>query len=384
MGFYAPAQLLKDAQRHGVKVLPVDVNESFYDCTLEFDRKNWGQSKNSDKWGQSKNSFDSGENQQSSSRKFYSDPNFSPNFPPKLRIGFTLVKGMSEPGANAVVEARQTGAFINMQDLVFRSGINKKDLEALAAADALRALSGDRHRAFWQASGVETGGKENWGPNKENLGQENWGQSKNSFKSGGGNRDGDRKFYSDPNFPDLNFSDPDFSGNFPSDPLSPTMSFYADPKFADSDFGVDVLLPVASESQNIVGDYGATGFTLRRHPLALFRQHLDKYQVSTASDLADIENEANVKVTGLVTCRQRPMTAAGVTFLTLEDESGFVNVVVWPSLGEKLRPIVRQAMLIGVVGHVQKSDGVIHLIASHLVDLSHWLGSMELSSRNFT
>ena len=239
---------------------------------------------------------------------------------------------MSEPGASAVVEARQTGAFINMQDLVFRSGINKKDLEALAAADALRALSGDRHRAFWQASGVETGSSQKRGQSK----------------------------------------------------ISPAMSFYANSQFADSDFGVDVLLPVASESQNIVGDYGATGFTLRRHPLALFRQHLNNYQVSTASDLADIENEAHVKVTGLVTCRQRPLTAAGVTFLTLEDESGFVNVVVWPSLGEKLRPIVRQAMLIGVVGHVQKSDGVIHLIASHLVDLSHWLGSMELSSRNFT
>jgi error-prone DNA polymerase len=78
------------------------------------------------------------------------------------------------------------------------------------------------------------------------------------------------------------------------------------------------------------------------------------------------------------------MTAAGVTFLTLEDESGYINVVVWPSLGEKLRPIVRQAMLIGVVGHVQKSDGVIHVIAKDLVDLSHWLGTMELSSRNFT
>ena len=378
MGFYAPAQLVKDAQRHGVKVLPVDVNESLYDCTLEFDRTNRGRKK---KWGQSKNSFKSGKGNRDDDRKFYSDPifssdpNLSPRFSPKLRIGFRLVKGMSEPGANAVVEARQTGAFINMQDLVFRSGINKKDLEALAAADALRALSGDRHRAFWQASGVEIGGPQTWG-------QKNWGQSKNSLKSGKGNRDGDRKFYSDPNFSDPIFRN--FDPNFSSDPLSPTMSFYADPEFADSDFGVDVLLPVASESQNIVGDYGSTGFTLRRHPLALFRQHLDNYQVSTASDLADIEDEANVKVTGLVTCRQRPMTAAGVTFLTLEDESGFVNVVVWPSLGEKLRPIVRQAMLIGVVGHVQKSDGVIHLIASHLVDLSHWLGSMELSSRNFT
>jgi error-prone DNA polymerase len=118
--------------------------------------------------------------------------------------------------------------------------------------------------------------------------------------------------------------------------------------------------------------------------LAFFRDHLNNYQVSTASQLALIDNEANVKVTGLVTCRQRPLTAAGVIFLTLEDESGFINVVVWPNLGEKLRPIVRQATLLGVAGHVQKSDGVIHLIARELVDLSHWLGSMELSSRDFT
>lgn len=334
MGFYAPAQLLKDAQRHGVKVLPVDVNESFHDCTLV--------------WGQSKNSFKSGKGNRDGDRRFYSDPNFSP----KLQIGFRLVKGMSKPGASAVVEARQSSVFSNIQDLIFRSGINKKDLEALAAADALRALSGDRHRAFWQASGIDIEKNEKWGRRQFSL-QDN--------ESNG------------------------IGEKITSDPISlttganMTMRFYA-----DSDFGVDVLLPVASESQNIVEDYGATGFTLRRHPLALFRQHLNNYQVSTASDLADIEDEANVKVTGLVSCRQRPMTAAGVTFLTLEDESGFVNVVVWPNLGEKLRPIVRQAMLIGVVGHVQKSDGVIHLIASHLVDLSHWLGSMELSSRNFT
>ncbi|MCI5105277.1 MAG: OB-fold nucleic acid binding domain-containing protein, partial [Pseudomonadales bacterium] len=81
---------------------------------------------------------------------------------------------------------------------------------------------------------------------------------------------------------------------------------------------------------------------------------------------------------------QRPMTAAGVTFITMEDETGFVNVVVWPKLGEKQRPVVRQAMLLGVSGHVQKSEGVTHLIASELVDLSHWLGGMELSSRDFT
>ncbi|MBQ13034.1 MAG: hypothetical protein CMQ17_01325 [Gammaproteobacteria bacterium] len=151
-----------------------------------------------------------------------------------------------------------------------------------------------------------------------------------------------------------------------------------------SDFGTDVLLPVATESQNIVDDYAATSFTLRRHPVALLREHLNNYQVSRADELGNIENEGFAKVTGIVTCRQRPMTAAGVTFITLEDESGFVNVVVWPGLGEKYRPIVRRAVLLGIVGHVQVSEGVIHLIASELVDLTHWLGSMCLSSRDFT
>ena len=132
-----------------------------------------------------------------------------------------------------------------------------------------------------------------------------------------------------------------------------------------------------------MADYASTGLTLRRHPVALLRPHLDLYKVASASSLPSLQNESRIKAVGIVTSRQRPQTAAGVTFLTLEDESGFVNVVVWPSLGEKQRPIVRRAVLIGVVGHVQKSDGVIHLIARELVDLSHWLGAMNLSSRDF-
>lgn len=321
MGFYAPAQLIKDAQRHGVKVLPIDVNVSSYDCTLEFDQ------------GYQK-----------------LDSPCQQAVEPKLRIGFCLVKGMSEFGAKAITEARQSVIFKTIHDLVFRSGINKKDLESLAAADALKGLSGDRHRAFWQASGLDS----------EHRGLRKCFQEKKALD----------------NLLTKDKINQEMSGG--------SLSFFTDPEFADGDFGVDVLLPVASEGQNIVGDYTSTGFTLRRHPLSLFREHLNTYRVSTANDLSSIDNEGNAKVTGLVTCRQRPMTAAGVTFLTLEDESGSVNVVIWPSLGERLRPIVRQAMLIGVVGHVQKSDGVIHLIARQLVDLSHWLGTMELSSRDFT
>ncbi|MEC7893502.1 MAG: error-prone DNA polymerase, partial [Pseudomonadota bacterium] len=301
MGFYAPAQLIKDAQRHGVIILPVDVNQSHYDSTLEFDSS-------------------------------YVKPN-SPchdHTEAKIRIGLRMVKGLSQTGAEAILEARQGGAFDTVQSLVFQSGINRKDLEALAAADALHQLSGDRHRAFWQASGIETAG-----------------QNVRSVNAGN------------------------------------QMLFFSDPGF-DSDFGADVLLPVASESQNIAADYRSTGFTLRRHPLALFRSHLNHFRVQRADELALIDNEGSAKISGLVTCRQRPMTAAGVTFLTLEDESGFVNVVVWPSLGERRRPVVRQAMLIGVVGHVQKNNGVVHLIARDLVDLSHWLGAMDVSSRDFT
>jgi error-prone DNA polymerase len=144
------------------------------------------------------------------------------------------------------------------------------------------------------------------------------------------------------------------------------------------------MLPIASEAQNVAGDYASTGFTLRRHPVALLREHLDRFAVARSSQLPTLGNEQRVKAVGLVTCRQRPTTASGVTFLTLEDEDGHMNIVVWPALGERLRPVVRQAMLMGVVGKVQESDGVVHLIAEHLVDLSDWLSEYSLSSRDFT
>lgn len=287
MGFYLPAQLIQDAARHGVAILPVDVNESRYDSTLEFGR----------------------------------------DLPdkPALRLGFSLVKGLSVLGAEAICQARNSGRFTSTQDLLSRTALNKKDSESLAAADALNKLSGDRHRAFWTVAGADK-------PLSLGVGQ---------------------------------------SG---SQALA----------IEDGDFGVDVLLPVPSEANNIMADYASTGLTLRRHPVALLRPHLDRFRVMSASSLPSIRNESIIKAVGIVTSRQRPQTAAGVTFLTLEDESGFANVVVWPSLGERQRPIVRRAVLIGVVGHVQKSDGVIHLIARQLVDLSHWLGAMNLSSRDFT
>ena len=324
MGFYAPAQLIKDAQRHGVEVLPAEVNESVVGCSLEasdtVEASKAIESPDSSEW--SKRSRVQGAAQSQ-----------------RLRIGFNLVKGLSAQAAVAIVEARRGGAYVSIQDLVFRTGIDRRDLEALAAADALRGLAGDRHRAFWHAAGVITA----------------QGYAVSHSRAGS-------LAHADRSIADL----------------------FDDAASGDSDFGLGVMLPLASESQNVAGDYAATGFTLRRHPLALLREHLDCFGANSSAQLGKLGNDQATKVAGLVTCRQRPMTASGVTFLTLEDEAGHMNVVVWPALGERLRPILRQAMLIGVVGRVQESEGVIHVIADNLVDLTSWLGELSLSSRDFT
>jgi len=292
MGFYMPSQLINDAKRHGVKILPTDINHSYLDSTLEYE----GTFQRLDSYGSVTSEI-------------------------AIRIGFRMIKGLSQDASLNIVKARQAGKFSNIQELIFRSGINKGDLESLAAADALSALSGDRYRAFWQAAAVDK-----------------------------------------------------ITDN----------SFFADQRFFKNDFGVDVLLPTVSEEENILSDYASTGFTLRAHPIALFRKHLNYHQVVSARELSNIGDRVSVKVVGIVTCRQRPMTAAGVTFLTLEDESGFINVVVWPVIGERLRPIVRQSTLIGVTGQIQENEGVIHLVAQELVDLSHWLGTLESYSRDFS
>jgi error-prone DNA polymerase len=281
MGFYAPAQLIQDLQRHGVAVLPVDVNRSDVDCSLEFTGNE-----------------------------------------PALRLGLRLVKGLSRSAAESISAARNTGLFSSIDNLLSRTRINRKDSESLAAADALQQLGGDRYRAFWQVGAWE--------------------------------------------------------------PPLPVISSSGVPATVDIGTTLDLLLPKPDEAQNIIADYLSTGLTLRRHPLALLRQHLSRYHVASAQTLPAIRRSKRVKVAGIVTCRQRPQTAKGVTFLTLEDESGFINVVVWPSLAEKYRLAVNHGSLLGVAGTLQHSEeGVIHVIARDLVDLSEWLQAMELKSRDF-
>jgi error-prone DNA polymerase len=274
MGFYAPAQLIRDARRHGVQVREIDINASDWDCTLEG-----------------------------------ADPQA-----PELRLGLRLVRGLSEAGVLRLMEARAVRAFADPQDLAVRARLNHRDLEALAAADALAGLVGNRHQAAWTLAGIET-----------DL----------------------------PLFQDV--------------PLSEATP----------------ILRVPTEGQSIVADYRAVGLTLRRHPLALLRERLIRRQVLTAEQLKTADTDRPARVAGIVNVRQSPATAHNTTFMTLEDETGEINVIVWSSVAAQFRTAFLSAQLLEVRGEVQRQNGVIHVIADELVDRTEWLGQLQVSARNF-
>lgn len=274
MGFYGISQLTNDARRHGVRVYPVDVNHSRYDCHLEPKRTN----------------------------------------KPGLRLGLRLVKGLNASIAESIWKIRGQQPFTDVQELVSRTRILTKDLECLAAAGALHSLSADRHRAYWSVAGVE-----------EAL----------------------------PLFPLADFSE------------------------------TEVMLTKPTEGENIVADYAHLGLSLGRHPLSLLRARLQSKKLLSAVDLWKCANGAFASVAGLVICRQRPGSAANVMFVTLEDETGYVNVVVWPQLAERQKKVLLYSRLLLVRGTVQIEDGVLHLIAKKMQDLSACLGSLSSKSRDF-
>src|SRR5690606_3909624 len=300
MGFYAPAQLVQDARRHGVTVLPVDVNHSDYDCTLVASDKTIAENSESSSW--------------------------------HLRLGLRLVKGLSLAAAQRICEARKRRDFRDIQDLVDRSGINTGDRESLAAADALRGLAGDRYRAFWEVAGYQ-----------QRLPLEMVaGECEASTARG---------------------------------------QSAASPWPAAE---VQLMLPRPSEAQDILADYNSTGLTLRRHPLALLRTRLQPYGVVVAGDLAARPDGSRVKVAGIVTARQRPQTASGVTFISLEDETGTINLVTWARVYDRHREAARYAGMLGVNGILQLGEGgIVHVVATELVDLSHLVFGMTLRSRDF-
>jgi error-prone DNA polymerase len=156
------------------------------------------------------------------------------------------------------------------------------------------------------------------------------------------------------------------------------------PLFPSMDrFEATPLLKRPTEGQNIVADYQSIGLSLERHPLCLLRKHLDRYRYISAQQLPELDNGQKINVAGLVITKQRPGTASGVTFVTLEDETGQINLVVWKQVAEDYRAALLNARLLGVSGELQIEGKVIHVIANRLFDHSNMLGELSIRSRDF-
>ncbi len=257
MGFYSPSMLVQDAQRHGVMVLPPDVTASDWDSRID---ENEG-----------------------------------------VRLGMREISGLPQAVAERIVAARRQRPFAGVADLAARSALQRRDLDLLASADALRSLAGHRRQAAWAATAAVVQG-------------------------------------------DL----------FAAQPIEE----------------VAVALAEPNEGENLVADYRSLGLSLRRHPLTLLRRQLAERRFVTATALREAGPRALIR-------------AAGIVFVTLEDETGLVNVVVHPQLVEKQRRELLGSSLMGVYGQLQKEGEVVHLVAKRLVDLSAWLGQLETVSRDF-
>jgi error-prone DNA polymerase len=290
MGFYAPSQLLQDARRHGVVVLPIDVTASDWDCTLESDLR----------------------------------PDHDPARP-ALRLGLRLVSHLGAEAAQRLVQARAEQPFADLHDLALRAQLGSTDLHALAQADALHALAGHRREQLWAAAAPPV----------------------TSTAAGVG-----------------------------------ASLLHGAPVHE-----AQLSLLEAPEGEAIALDYAATGLTLRRHPVALLRERLGARGARSAAQLARVPDKRKVWACGLVIGRQQPATAKGTIFVTLEDETGPVNVIVWPAVRDRFRPALLGARLLAVHGTWQHTDGVMHLLADRLVDASAWLGWLAeggaLQSRDF-
>jgi error-prone DNA polymerase len=326
MGFYGPSQLVQDAQRHGVVVLPVDVQHSDWDCTLE----GIDSACTVELWGSDPNS---GQRYSQSSRRVTdlakpqvqgSDPDSGatlkhvPSQQRTVRLGLRMVSGLCLEVAQRISQARVQTAFTSTEDLALRAVLDAGDLKALASADALQSLSGHRRQQVWDASALHRA------------------------------------------------------------PLLLREAAVNE---------VPLQFPGAPEGEEVRFDYAALGLTLRAHPALLLRSQLQKRKLLTSAELHRLPNGRLVRACGLVTMRQSPGTAKGVTFVTLEDETGTVNVIVWKALKERQRSELLHSRLMAVHGTWQRDESsggqVCHVVAGFLRDLTPLLGDLATQSREF-
>ena len=274
MGFYAPAQIVRDAREHGVEVRPVDVHASGWDNSLE--RMDAG-------------GADGGH---------------------ALRLGLRQITGLGREDADRLVSARGAQPWADIAAMQRETGLRAAAIETLAAADAFGSMAIDRRRALWQASALAKA------------------PPLPLFEAAGG----------------------------PAEGAEPPAS-----------------LPAMAPGEQVVEDYRTLRLSLRAHPLAFLRARLAGRGALAADAIACARDGARASAAGLVLVRQRPGSASGVIFMTLEDEAGVVNVVVWPRVLERCRKAVLGARLALVRGRVQRAGEIVHLVADRLDDLTGWL-----------
>ena len=312
MGFYQPAQLVRDAREHNVKVYQPDINLSDWDCTLEP-----ASPRPSSEVDNAADFIFSAANK----TKTISDKTARC----AVRLGLRLISGLAEEATRTTILAPRGGGFADVFSLWMRTGASLSALERLANADAFRSIGLDRRAALWAVKGL-AGGALSARPKRR---------------------------------------------------ACITETLLTQGKTGDLFAEATVALPSISLGEHVVEDYAAISLSLKAHPVAFFRQQLASRGILTSAEHWD-ERLAGRRaaVAGLVLVRQRPGTAKGVIFLTLEDETGIVNVVVWPKVFAKNRRIVMSAQFLEVHGRIEREGLVIHLVAERFVDRSDQLRSL--------
>ena len=281
MGFYPPTMLVAEAIKMGVTVRPVSVIESDWETRVQ--------------WQRASTDTDDGD-------------------PGTLTLGFNRVSGFNEKAALRIVAARAAAPFRDVEDLAARAQLSRLELDALAKADALKALSGHRHHARWASLGYV--------PQRDLLS-------------------------------------------------------------AIERREAAIVMPAPSEGSEVLADYRSTGLTLRTHPVKLLRPRLARLKVTPNDQLIRTAHKKRLRVAGITMFRQRPPAAKGVMFITLEDETGIVNLIVWAKVLEAYREAAVTGSFLLVDGEVQHQDGVVHVVARKFTDLTAWTGQLPYLSRDF-
>lgn len=281
MGFYTPSQLVQDAMRHRIQILPVDIDDSLWESTVTF--------------------------------------NNAHPVPQAIRLGMHLVKGFNEQAAQRVIQSRNHKAFANIKDLVFRAQLNAIEKDALVQANSLPRLAKHRYQAQWQSLAIED-----------------------------------------------------------SKPLLIKLDSIAHPP---SKTEKDLTAP--TEIEDMLIDYKSVGLTLNKHPIKILRERNWLEPCKKASDLRGLRQGQFVKVAGVVTCRQRPGTASGVLFITLEDETGNMNIIVWQRTVEKFRQQILGSRLLLIKGSIEREKSVVHVVAGYIQDISEHFPEFRRNSRDF-